>query len=289
MEPAAGAKAYLEHVAFRVKDIHWHIRFFREVLGLGLRDVDGDPADPEQVWTIGGLQLMADPAFEGPEGRFAHLGMMCEDVEAAIAAAARFGVGHLDKGRNWLVLPDGLVVELLPASPGAVRQALAVDPRRAPPPPPRQPHERYYDEVAIGDSGTTPEVAVTREMIRAYADLSGDHTPIHVDEDFARASHFGGIVAHGLFGLALADGLKTKGSLQFPPGASLGWSWDFLAPIRAGDRLHVRYHVAAMRETKKPGWGILTLAGELVNQDGAVVQKGEHKVMILRRPEADRA
>jgi catechol 2,3-dioxygenase-like lactoylglutathione lyase family enzyme len=129
MEKANANRAYLEHVAFKVKDINWHIRFFREVLGMTLRDVDGAPESPRQVWTLGGLQLMADPDFAGPEGRFAHLGVMCEDVNAAIEAAEGFGVSHLDKGANWLVLPDGLIVELLPASPGAVQAALAVDPR----------------------------------------------------------------------------------------------------------------------------------------------------------------
>jgi acyl dehydratase len=145
--------------------------------------------------------------------------------------------------------------------------------------------ERYYDDVTVGDEGVTPEVTVTRAMIQAYADLSGDHTPIHVDEEFARRSHFGGIVAHGLFGLALADGLKTQGTLRFPPGASLGWTWDFLKPIRAGDTLHVRYRIGSMRLVSKPGWGIVVLPSELVNQDGEIVQKGEHKLMILRRPE----
>jgi predicted enzyme related to lactoylglutathione lyase len=129
MERVHPKKAYLEHVAFKVKDIHWHIRFFREVLGMTLRDVDGDAASPRQAWTVGGLQLMADPDFEGPEGRFAHLGVMCEDVDAAIAAAESFGVSHLEQGPNWLVLPDGLIVELIAASPGAVTAALAVNPR----------------------------------------------------------------------------------------------------------------------------------------------------------------
>ncbi len=151
--------------------------------------------------------------------------------------------------------------------------------------PPKQAHERYYDEVRLGDEGVTPQVTVTKEMIRTYADLTGDHTPVHVDEDFARASHFGGIVAHGLFGLSLADGLKTRGSMQFPPGASLGWNWDFRQPIRAGDTLHVKYRVSAMRETRKPGWGILTIASDLINQTGEIVQQGEHKLMILRKPE----
>ncbi len=152
--------------------------------------------------------------------------------------------------------------------------------------PPKKAHERYYDEVEVSDEGITPEVTVTKEMIRVYADLTGDHTPVHVDEAFAKASHFGGIVAHGLFGLSLADGLKTRGSLQFPPGASLGWNWDFKLPIRAGDTIHVKYRVATMRETRKPGWGILSIVSDLINQNGEIVQTGEHKLMILKRPEA---
>jgi catechol 2,3-dioxygenase-like lactoylglutathione lyase family enzyme len=122
-------KAYLEHVAIRVKDIHWHIRFFQEVLGMTMRDMDGTPENPRQHWTLGGMQFIAAPDFAGPEGRLAHLGVMCEDLEAALAAAQAFGVTEMPQGRNWLRLPDGLAVELIQASPGAVARALAVNPR----------------------------------------------------------------------------------------------------------------------------------------------------------------
>lgn len=147
----------------------------------------------------------------------------------------------------------------------------------------------YYDDLKLGDRGVTPSVTVTREMIRQFADLTGDHTPVHVDEDFARKSHFGGIVAHGLFGLALTDGLKCQADLQFPPGASLGWTWDFTGPIHAGDEVHCEFEVSFMRETRKPGWGIVHLASKLINQKGEVVQKGEHKLMILRNKDAEDA
>ncbi len=132
MKPAtaAPARAYLEHVAIRVRDIHWHIGFFRDVLGMTMRELDGDPADPRQYWTLGGLQFVADPAFEGPEGRLAHLGIMCEDLEAALQAAQRFGIEQAPQGRNWLQLPDGLVLEFLQAAPATcVAQALAINPR----------------------------------------------------------------------------------------------------------------------------------------------------------------
>ena len=108
---------------------------------------------------------------------------------------------------------------------------------------------------------------------------------MHVDEAYANASHFGCIVAHGLFGLSIADGLKTQSDYRFLPGMSLGWAWDFLLPIKVNDVLHVKFRVTGLRASKsRPGWGIVVLPSELINQDGQVVQKGEHQLMIPRRP-----
>lgn len=123
------AKTYVEHVAIWVADIHWHIKFFREVCGMAMREVQGSPEAPAQYWTLGGMQFIAKPDFAGPEGRLGHLGVMCEDLEATLAAAQTFGVKEMPQGRNWLRLPDGLAVEFIQASPGAVAQALAVNPR----------------------------------------------------------------------------------------------------------------------------------------------------------------
>jgi catechol 2,3-dioxygenase-like lactoylglutathione lyase family enzyme len=123
-------KSYVEHVAVRVRNIDWHIRFFREALGMDIREVDGPADKPKQVWTVGGVQLMSDPDFRGPEGRLAHLGVMTEDLEGALAAACSWeGVTALPQGRNWLALPDGLCVEILQATGDSVARVLAVDPR----------------------------------------------------------------------------------------------------------------------------------------------------------------
>jgi catechol 2,3-dioxygenase-like lactoylglutathione lyase family enzyme len=126
---ASSRKAYLEHVAIFVRDIHWHIRFFEDVLGMTMREVDGTPEAPRQYWTLGGMQFIAMPEFAGPEGRLAHLGVMCEDLEAALAAARTFDVKEMPQGRNWLRLPDGLAVEFIQARGDAVGRALAIDPR----------------------------------------------------------------------------------------------------------------------------------------------------------------
>lgn len=119
-------KAYLEHVAIWVKDIHWHIRFFHDVCGMTMREIQGSAQDPQQYWTLGGLQFIASPEFAGPEGRLAHLGVMCEDLDATLAAARPFNVTEMPQGRNWLRLPDGLAVEFIQARP-ATTVAKALD------------------------------------------------------------------------------------------------------------------------------------------------------------------
>jgi len=144
---------------------------------------------------------------------------------------------------------------------------------------------RYWDDARVGDEAVSPTVTITGAMIDMYADVSGDHTPLHVDEEYARKSHFGQRVAHGLLGLAVADGLKCQSEYRFLPGMSLGWTWDFLLPINIGDTLHVKFKIASKRASKsKPEWGIVVIPTELINQDGRVVQRGEHKLMIPRRP-----
>ena len=126
---AYGKKSYVEHVAIKVKDIDWHLRFFREVLGMTVREVMGPDGKPEKAWTIGGMQFNADPDFTGPEGRLAHLGIMVEDLEAVLAEAAKWGVRELPMGRHWLALPDGLELELMQAHGNAVAETLAVKAR----------------------------------------------------------------------------------------------------------------------------------------------------------------
>jgi acyl dehydratase len=146
--------------------------------------------------------------------------------------------------------------------------------------------ERYWDDAKVGDRGVTPTLTVTGSMIDAYAAVSGDHTPLHIDEEYARKSHFGERVAHGLFGLAVADGLKCQADYRFVPGMSLGGTWDFRQPIRIGDTLQVKFKVDSMRlSNSKPGWGIVVIACELIDQRGEVIQRGEHRLMLPRRPD----
>lgn len=130
------ARAYVEHVAIWVEDLQWHLRFFERVLGMTLRDVDGPADAPRQCWTYGGIQLIqttgrTSAGQKKTDGRLAHIGMMCEDLDAALEAAKAFDVSRTAEGPNWLHLPDGLVLELIQAQPAdSVSRAVAINPRQ---------------------------------------------------------------------------------------------------------------------------------------------------------------
>ena len=58
---------------------------------------------------------------------------------------------------------------------------------------------RSFGTVAAGDELPALERVVTREDVRAYAEVSGDTNPLHRDDDVARRAGFDGIIAHGMF------------------------------------------------------------------------------------------
>jgi len=99
--------------------------------------------------------------------------------------------------------------------------------------------------VKIGDQ--TPDVSftITREQIKDYAELSFDHNPLHVNEEFARSSMFGGIIAHGTIPLAYVYSSLFR---------YLGVSWvkdlrttiKLIAPVRPGDTVICRAKVKAV-------------------------------------------
>lgn len=136
--------------------------------------------------------------------------------------------------------------------------------------------------LAVGDRIDAGQATVTEEMIDSFAQLTGDRFEIHMDADAARRHGFGGRVAHGLLVLSLVDGLKNQAPAQFRAIASLGWDWRFVAPVLAGDTIHVEIEVTALRETSKPDRGIATLDFDVTNQHGKPVQTGVNRLMLYR-------
>ena len=130
---------------------------------------------------------------------------------------------------------------------------------------------------SVGDSA---EITKTIEQadIDAFADVTGDHNPVHVDDEFAKTTRFGQRIAHGmltasLISSVLANKLPGEGSVY------LGQTLKFVAPVFPGDKVTARVTVREIREDKP----ILKLETICVNQRDEVVIRGEATVLATEK------
>jgi acyl dehydratase len=142
-----------------------------------------------------------------------------------------------------------------------------------------------YEDIELGALFESEPHTVTAADIAAFADVTRDHHPLHLNAAYARSRGFPGVIAHGLFGLSLMEGLKSELKLYEETSvASLGWDEvRFRQPIIAGDRLRVRFRFIEKRPTRDSGRGIVIEALELVNQHNTVVTEARHTSLILTR------
>ena len=144
---------------------------------------------------------------------------------------------------------------------------------------------KYYEDYKVNEKFVSASRTVTEADIVQFAGLSGDYSELHMSREYAeKETSFGERIAHGLLGLAIAGGLETHTEIGNARAvASLGWTWDFCKSIKIGDTVHLVQKIAKKRETKNSERGILYFHGWLLNQEGEVVQKGEHRLMVKRR------
>jgi len=147
--------------------------------------------------------------------------------------------------------------------------------------------EYWYEDLMPGDHYATAGVTVTEAHVVGFAGIVGDLFDVHMDDEFARAQGFPGRIAHGLLGLSMADGLKTRCPVRLMGVATLGWSWSFRAPILIGDRIHARLSVQSARPTRRADRGIVKLEMKVMNQDERVVQEGTSDLVVRRREPLD--
>ena len=125
--------------------------------------------------------------------------------------------------------------------------------------------------------GDTAEITKTIEQsdIHAFADVTGDHNPVHVDEAFAQTTRFGRTIAHGMLSASLISAVLAN---KLPGAGSvyLGQTLQFVAPVFPGDEVTARVTIKQIRNDKP----ILKLETICVNQNDETVIRGEATVLI---------
>jgi acyl dehydratase len=131
----------------------------------------------------------------------------------------------------------------------------------------------------------TLEREVTEDAVKTFADLSGDHSPNHVDEGAMSGSAYQGRIAHGALLIAYMSACSTEIVERIPnvrateTPVSLGYDRiRFIKPVYIGDRLKLHYTIRMIDAAKRRACADISIA----NQNGDTVCVGEHILKWVR-------
>ncbi|MCU0626258.1 MAG: MaoC family dehydratase [Gemmatimonadaceae bacterium] len=131
-----------------------------------------------------------------------------------------------------------------------------------------------FDDLAVGMVAEFTKTVTEADVI-AFAGLSGDFNPVHVDAVAASRSRFGERIAHGLLS---ASFISTVIAMKLPgPGTIyLGQTLRFTRPVKLGDTITARAEVREIVAAKRR----VILATTCTNQHGELVVDGEATVLV---------
>jgi acyl dehydratase len=142
----------------------------------------------------------------------------------------------------------------------------------------------FLDDFRPGQTFASRSTTLTQRHFAIFAEMTGDHHPIHYDEDYARSKGWKAPLAHGLLlaGLCAVGAAPLGEELEESMIAMLGNEMSYKRPAFIGDTVTARFSVLSV-EPKDNTRGVLRLAIALHNQRGEVVLEGAHSLMLRRR------
>jgi acyl dehydratase len=154
-----------------------------------------------------------------------------------------------------------------------------------------------FDEVEIGRRHPIGRHTFTEAEIRRFAQAY-DPQPFHVDEEAAKASHFGGLIASGWHVAAVwmklnvaylqreAEAARARGEPVAPLGPSPGFrNMVWARPVRPGDTLDYAVTITAKKASaSRPDWGIVMMRNEATDSEGRLVFAFDGAVFWGRKP-----
>jgi 3-hydroxybutyryl-CoA dehydratase len=118
-------------------------------------------------------------------------------------------------------------------------------------------------------------MTVSDDTIRAFAEVTGDTNPVHLDDEYAAGTRFGRRIAHGMIAAGLVSATLAN-DLPGPGTVYLNQTLKFKLPVYPGDTVTATLEVLTVRPDKP----IVTLSTVCTNQNDEVVLEGEAVVMV---------
>ncbi|MGD2147000.1 MAG: MaoC/PaaZ C-terminal domain-containing protein [Anaerolineae bacterium] len=144
--------------------------------------------------------------------------------------------------------------------------------------------KRFFEDVKDGERLVCRPVSLTRDEIVAFA-TAFDPQPFHVDDDAAKASVFGGLIASSLHVLAACTRavVEAQGDVAILSGVGMDEARMF-APVRPGDRLNVEAWWTDLRPSRsRPKQGLASIRCRVTNQDGDLVLQYGYRYLLARK------
>ena len=145
--------------------------------------------------------------------------------------------------------------------------------------------EKFLEDFAVGQMYGSGRLTVDEARIKSFA-AEFDPQPYHLDDQLARGSIFGTLVASGWHTAAITMRLLVDGDLK-PAGGIVGVGFDQLSwphPVYPGDELHVESEILEVRPSKsRPNQGLIKVKTTTMNQDGKAVQVSVGNLIVPRR------
>lgn len=140
------------------------------------------------------------------------------------------------------------------------------------------PSAAKYEQIQIGDSHLL-EKKITDEMVRNFADFTGDCNPVHMDEEYCTGHGMDSRIVHGMLVLSF---LSTLIGMYLPGEGSVWMSQaiDFISPVKIGDTVRISGRVTDKNSSNALGLNIIMLKIEISNQSGNLVARGHVKVSL---------
>ena len=144
---------------------------------------------------------------------------------------------------------------------------------------------KYFEELNVGDEFYTPAKTITETDVVTFAQVSGDWNPLHIDDEYAKTTHFRQRPAHNLLCVSLASGFTSMlGIFEGTVTAFTNISWSFYKGVVIGDTISAKIVITDKRETEHRGSGHVTVDTLIYNQHDELVSEGKKEYLIRRKP-----